>query len=305
MDHADNDHLNVLEIISAADDAPVLEELLASLELSASSYLNRETGLATTYIFADDPDAAQELLARLQSWQSVWQPLLSAPLLKLSCRILKTEDWSESWKKHFHTFKASPRLVVKPSWEQYFPAPGEKILNLDPGMCFGTGSHGTTRACLKFLDSIQAERGDGLSFLDVGCGSGILSIAALILDYAPVYAFDCDPQAVEIAQENLQRAGLEVEELQVAEVQKYVLPQPCRVVAANILADVLLENAAILKGFLAPHPEGSFLLLSGILTEQYGAIEERFSALGLQELTRITLDEWTSGCYLLRQTAIS
>ena len=292
--------LPVVEIISAADDAAILEELITAEELSSSAYLSRETGLATTYIFVPGGRQAKALLTRLQALQPQWQPLLSAPLRSISCRSLQEEDWSESWKKHFHTFKASPRLVVKPSWEQYNPLAGEKVLTLDPGMCFGTGYHGTTRACLKFLDDIEAEQGGGLSFLDAGCGSGILSMGAGILGYAPVYAFDYDPQAVETTRENLSKAGLKAVSVQVAEIKDFTPPQPCRVVAANILASVLLENAERIMRFLAPHADGSFLLLSGILSEQYCTVRERFAALGAQELTRITLDEWTSGCYRFR-----
>ena len=293
-------NLSVLELISVAADAAILEELLLSAEFPSSVYINRETGLATTYIFAQDARAAKALLPRLRALQAEWLPLLSSPLCSITCRSLKEEDWSESWKKHFHTFKASTRLVVKPSWEEYIPLDGEKVLALDPGMCFGTGYHGTTRACLKFLDVIQSEQGGELSFLDAGCGSGILSMGARILGYAPVYAFDYDPQAVATSKENLTKAGISGVSLQVADVKDYKPPRPCRVVAANILASVLMENAECILDFLEKGPQGSFLLLSGILSEQYCAVRERFAALGAQELTRITLDEWSSGCYLVK-----
>ncbi len=292
-------NLSVLEIISVAADAAILEELLLSAELAASVYIDLETGLASIYVFAQDARAAKALLPRLQALQVEWSPLLSSPLRSITYRSLKEEDWSESWKKHFHTFKASPRLVVKPSWEEYTPRGGERVLALDPGMCFGTGYHGTTRACLKFLDTIQAEQGGSLSFLDAGCGSGILSMGAKILGYSPVYAFDYDSDAVATSEENLSKAGISGVSLQIAEVKDYTPPQPCRVVAANILASVLLENAEHILSFLERGPQDSFLLLSGILSEQYCAVRERFAALGARELTRITLDEWSSGCYLV------
>jgi ribosomal protein L11 methyltransferase len=218
-------------------------------------------------------------------------------LNSLESRTMRQEDWTESWKKHFHTFRASERIVVKPSWESAEKAPGDIILELDPGMCFGTGYHGTTKACLQFLDQLQKEVGSEASFLDAGCGSGILSIAARLLGYLPVFAFDNDQQAVLTAQENLLKAGFSEVVPTMAELEEYLPPKPCRVVAANILATVLIQHAEQILKFMATDGKPTFLILSGILNQQYADVKRRFENLGCKEINTITIEEWSSGCF--------
>ena len=291
------DLLHLVEIVSVLADAPILEELLAAADLPSSSYSNFETGLASTCVLAENAAEAQVFLQQIESLLPEWAGLLSAPLQSLECRDMRQEDWSESWKKHFHTFRASERLLVKPSWEDAEAQPGDIILELDPGMCFGTGYHGTTKACLQFLDQLQQEIGPGASFLDAGCGSGILSIAARLLGYNPVFAFDHDPQAVDTAQENLNKAGfLEVQPV-LADVKDYLPPQPCRLLAANILATVLMRHAEQILACLVKDDKPAFLILSGILNEQYAEVKECFSKLGCKEIKKLAIQEWSSGCF--------
>lgn len=293
----ENEVLHLVEIVSNRADAALLEELLAIADFSSSSYSNFETGLASTYVLAQNADEAVVFRDQIRALLPSWSELLSSPLRSIECTTMRQEDWSESWKKHFHTFRASERLVVKPSWEKADVLPGDIILELDPGMCFGTGYHGTTRACLQFLDFLQTKIGAGASFLDAGCGSGILSIAAKLLGYNPVVAFDHDPQAVETTRENLARAGFPDVTLAVADVKDYIPPQRCRVVAANILAVVLLQHAEQILCYLAVDAGPAFLILSGILNEQYAEVRQRFVALGCEEMDTRTLEEWTSGCF--------
>ena len=289
--------LHLVEIVSAAADAAILEELLLAAGFSPSAYTNLESRLASTYVIAENADEAADILLRIKVQLPDWEGLLNQPLRGVEQRTMRQEDWSESWKKHFHTFRASERLMVKPSWEEYHAQPGDLVLKLDPGMCFGTGYHGTTKACLQFLDQLQKQIGSDASFLDAGCGSGILSIGARLLGYNPVFAFDYDPQAVETARENLTRAGFSEVTLAVADVKDYIPPQPCRVVVANILAAVLLENAVNILRFLDLSAEPAFLILSGILNEQYEEIRQHFTALGAEQMATRTLEEWTSGCF--------
>ena len=293
----ENEVLHLVEIVSNRDDAALLEELLAAADFPSSSYSNFETGLASIYVIAQNAAEAAEFREQICAMLPDWSELLSSPLRSIESRTMRQEDWSESWKKHFHTFRASERLVVKPSWEKADVQPGDIILELDPGMCFGTGYHGTTRACLQFLDLLQKQIGTGASFLDAGCGSGILSIAARLLGYQPVFAFDHDPQAVETSRENLSRAGFTDVTLAVADVKDYLPPQRCRVVAANILAVVLLQHAEQILSFTAADSGAAFLILSGILNEQYAEVRQRFIALGCEEMETRTLEEWTSGCF--------
>lgn len=283
--------IQVVEIISNLADVVVLEEALTGYGYSASSYSNKETGIGTTYVLASDKAEAEKWRDEIQTALVDWADCLSAPVTVQTDELLE-EDWSQSWKKNFHVFRASRRLVVKPSWEDYTPAEGDLVLALDPGMCFGTGYHGTTKACLQFLDELSDSLG-AVSFLDAGCGSGILSMGARLLGYSPVHAFDNDPQCIGTALENLALCGIHDVEVEEADLASFG-GEKAKVVAANILAVVLMEHAERVVSYVA---RPGYLILSGILTEQYAGIYERYTALGLKEIGRKTINEWTSGCY--------
>ena len=280
----------VIEV--ANRDVEVLEEALGALELTPASYTDLETGVTTTYLVTEGRREAEALAARLTSYLTEWASLLaSSPAIAV--KSIRQEDWSQSWKANFHTFRASERLVVKPSWEDYDAAPGELVLPIDPGMCFGTGYHGTTRACLTYLDKLQAAHGR-LSFIDAGTGSGILAIGARLLGYSPVYAFDNDPQCIPTALENLERAGFTDVDVACAPLGTYRPPEPADVVAANILAIVLMKQTDDVIALARP---GGFLILSGILIEQYDALRQAFLDRGCRELEQTTRDEWRSGLF--------
>jgi len=185
--------------------------------------------------------------------------------------------------------------VIKPSWEEYTATPGDCVIEIDPGMSFGTGQHATTKGCLRFLDNL-AQTDNNLSFLDLGCGSGILSIAAAKLGYGPVLAMDYDPDAVRISNENFEinNVSKQVDAL-TADVSTWEAPQQFSVVAANILAPVLIANAGRIASAVAP--TDGILILSGILTEQYAAVSDCYKALGFTEVSQATEAEWTSGYF--------
>jgi ribosomal protein L11 methyltransferase len=183
------------------------------------------------------------------------------------------EDWGEGWKKDFRPIDVG-RVRVRPSWIDE-PTPAGKVeVVLDPGMAFGTGSHGTTSLCLAALSDVLAER-PGASVLDVGTGSGLLAIAARKLGAGRVAANDNDPVAVDVARENAARNGATVE-LTALPVER--IPGTFDVVVANILANVLVELAPALCAKVAP---GGVLLLSGILTPQEDEVRRAQLAEGL------------------------
>jgi len=204
------------------------------------------------------------------------------------------EEWADNWKRFFKTERVSERIVVKPTWES-FAAEGETVvIELDPGMSFGTGRHGTTQACLQLIDLWQRRQLAG-AMLDIGCGSGILAIAAARLGFAPVEAFDYDPDSVRIAKENLalNRIGSGVR-FWVDDVKTFVPAHSYALVAANLLAGLLLENADRIAACVAP---GGGLVLSGILTSQYADVRTRFEGLGFRQLDARAIAEWTTGCF--------
>ena len=167
-----------------------------------TSYRDVEETSATMQIFLPDPaDAPRAAEALVAAGRIVGLEL--APVTG----TIPDEDWKFSYRKHFKVEVISPRLVVRPPWESVAPAPGQKVLTLDPGIAFGTGQHPTTRACLDAIDALAAEDA-GRTFLDVGCGSGILAIAAALEGFCEVRGFDNDPDAVRNANENAAANGL-------------------------------------------------------------------------------------------------
>lgn len=182
------------------------------------------------------------------------------------------DDWREAYKRYFKVSRVGQRLVVRPSWEPYEPAADDVVLTVDPGMAFGTGTHESTRLLLGVLDGLVH---GGERVLDVGCGTGILAIAALRLGAAHADCIDVDPDAVAVTLENAEhngvRPGVAASTTPVEEVEgSYPL------VLANIQADVLIPLCEALVARVAP---GGHLLLSGILTPQVDAVRAAFSAL--------------------------
>ena len=284
--------IQAVVISSANADVPVLEEALTALELTPSSYASLETGRANTFLVEEDEAAARRRAEELGPYLEEWKELFSAPV-EIEVQEMRREDWANSWKKNFHTFKASERLVVKPGWEEYEAKPGEIVLPIDPGMCFGTGYHGTTRACLHFLDKLQAEHGR-MSFIDAGTGSGILSIGASLLGYNPIQAFDNDPQCITTSLENMERAGVRNVDVSCAALGEFQPAWKADVLAANILAVVLIKYKDAVLSLVRP---GGYIILSGILASNYDEILEAFLPLGCTELERVTYEEWTSGLF--------
>lgn len=201
-------------------------------------------------------------------------------------------DWTNAWKTHFKIEKVSPRIVIRPEWESYTPQADEMVIRIDPGMSFGTGRHETTRCCLQLLDRWTADGKTG-SFLDLGCGSGILAIAAVRLGLDPVAALDYDPDAVQGASENIARNGLSLRiEPRVGDVADLHESHPYDLVAANILAPVLIAHANAIAGTVAP---GGFLILSGILTTQFPAVLAVYESCQFHLCETIAEGEWTTG----------
>ena len=269
--------------------AQPLADWLAEQEIFASTWEDREGGPSRVEIFLEDPAGADEAAASIvAAGRAVGLELVPA------VGTLKAEDWSESWKRFFSVVHVSPHLVVRPPWEDYNPAPGERVLVLDPGMSFGTGKHATTQACMGFLDEL-AQANPRRDVLDVGCGSGILSIAAAKLGFAPVRGIDNDEDAVRIAGENAAANGVEAafqtQDLAVCDLQ-------ATVVVANVLAPVLVKFAASIARCVRRVP-GNALILSGILETQYDEVRDTYVALGFREVKNILVGEWKTGLFAL------
>jgi ribosomal protein L11 methyltransferase len=214
---------------------------------------------------------------------------------EISC--LKEEDWANNWKKHFKPVRIGNRMVIKPTWEEWDGDDGDIILEIDPGMAFGTGTHATSRLCLETLERIffheppycESDAPLPADLLDVGTGSGILAIAAAKLGAGRVIAIDIDSTAVIIAQQNiaLNRVATIVSACTAPLAEVVGL---FSVVVANILAEELVRMSGELVGKMR---QGGFLVLSGILTEKEGTVLAGFAPfpLNLVETTRDA--EWS------------
>ena len=276
-----------------------------------SSYHDIEEETTRMQIFFEDPALADAAKACLGSALEIVG--VSVPI---TVGDLPDEDWKLAYRRHFKTESVGWHLLIVPEWElASIDQPNNRtIVCLDPGMAFGTGKHETTRACLEYIDELS---GKG-SFLDMGCGSGILSIAAAKLGYAPVAGFDIDEEAVAASKENAEKNGVQVDYRAFAlgkgavtldssiEAAKGIYPdlalqgkandpsarpfEPADLVVANILGPLLIAFADEIVGYVKKD-----LVISGILTELYPEVLAAFTSRGFREVSRKNLGEWSTG----------
>lgn len=203
------------------------------------------------------------------------------------------EDWSSNWKDHFKPLRIGNHLVIKPTWETFPATDDDIIMELDPGMAFGTGTHPTTMLCLSILEGIFSGRDASgrphkkpRAVLDVGTGSGILSIAAALLGAETVKAVDIDPDAVRVATENCTLNNV-THLVSVSDTPLHMVTGSFDVILANILAEELVRLAPELVRRIS---QGGFLILSGILTDKEDLVVGGFTSLDVS-LTRIAREE--------------
>lgn len=197
--------------------------------------------------------------------------------------ILKGEidaaDYENEWKKYYNPIKTK-NITIVPTWIEYNPGKDEKIMRLDPGMAFGTGSHATTRMCLELMSV------EGKDVIDVGCGSGILGIAAKICGAKSVYMCDIDAQAVEFATKNAELNNV------VATIEKADLlegEQQADFIFANITADILMHFSKSIGKHLR---ENGTIVLSGIIDTRLDEVIQCYESAGYQIVERMAIDDW-------------
>ncbi|XEC96799.1 50S ribosomal protein L11 methyltransferase [Paenibacillus tarimensis] len=220
----------------------------------------------------------------------------------ITASMVDEEDWAEAWKQYFKPLRVSATLTIKPTWEDYTPVPGERIIELDPGMAFGTGTHPTTALCLRTLEEVIA---GGEEVIDVGTGSGILAIGACRLGASKVLALDLDPVAVSSAKENTRLNGLE-DQIQVhlsdllgvlrtgsEESGKKLLnvTVPADLVVANILAEVIL---LFIDDVYEALKSGGIYIASGIYKDKEAVVEKGMMEAGFSIARRSREDNWVA-----------
>ncbi len=289
-----------------------------------SSYHDIESDRTEMRVYMEDPSLAPDAARRLKDALAV-----VGVDVEVETSEVPDEDWKLSYRRHFKTEKIARRLVTVPTWEaEEFRASTDPDLRaripvfLDPGLAFGTGKHETTRACLEYIDELlqppATNHQPPPTFLDMGCGSGILSIAAAKLGYSKVSGFDIDEDAVQASKENAELNGVVVDFRLFAlgkgavtlddtiEASKGLYPDlalqgrasgdadspfsPADVVVANILGPLLIAFADEIASYAKKN-----LIVSGILTELYPEVLSAYTARGFSEVSRKTIGEWTTG----------
>ena len=228
----------------------------------------------------------QSLTAAFDALREQDEKRLLGPLA-LSTDSVKDQDWSEVWKQYYKPFRAGKHLVIKPTWEEWDAQEGDLIIELDPGMAFGTGTHETTAMCISLIEKYYA----GGKLLDVGTGSGILAIAAARLGAKDVVAVDIDPDAVRVAKENVEHNGLS-DSIFVREGDLLQgLNEVFDFAAANILAPVICMLAGPLKNHLK---KNGLFICSGIINEAESDVLDALNAGGYTVLEVIHKGDWTA-----------
>lgn len=196
--------------------------------------------------------------------------------LDVASKIEDDELWKDNWKEFFKPAKISKKFVVKPTWEEYEKKEGELVLEIDPGMAFGTGTHETTSLCVKFMEDYMKPSD---KVLDVGCGSGILAIAGAMLGSKQVLGVEIDPVAVDIANENIKLNHVEDSaKAQFGDLTKGI-DFKANIVVANLMADLVMMLSADVAKHLLP---GGYYISSGILVEKEELVADTIRSCGFE-----------------------
>lgn len=261
------------------------------------------TGFRITF-FVSDNASGMEQLAGIKNNLAVMKEKekeFHLGTLELHMRNIKEEDWANNWKKYFKPFAIGEKLVIKPSWEEWDNPEQKTVLEIDPGHIFGTGTHETTQLCIEAIET-YLKKGDKV--LDIGCGSGILSLASLLLGAETADAVDIDPNAVEIAYENASMNHIEKERFQVQagniledeKLHQQYQNQNYDIVEANIVADIIIALSSMVPQYLK---KNGIFIASGIITERLADVYAGLKENGFEILETKKKKDWAAvvSCY--------
>lgn len=214
---------------------------------------------------------------------------LDVGITKIQTSEVDEEDWATAWKQYYHPVKISSRFTIVPTWEDYTPVESDElIVELDPGMAFGTGTHPTTVMCMQALEK-YIQRGD--TVVDVGTGSGVLSIGAAMLGAGSVHALDLDPVAVESAKENISLNQVDsIVTVTHGNLLESIHGTP-NVIVANILADIIMSFSADAAALL---PTDGLFIVSGIIEEKRDEVKADLLAKGFEIIEAVLMEDWVA-----------
>ena len=267
------------------NDLPDIDHPLHDWELMDQSVIDafpEETEVKAWFPEAQMRAVTEELRSRFDALRASG---LNTGTLAVRTALAKEEEWNETWKKYYKPFRAGKKIVIKPTWETWSGNADDLIVEIDPGMAFGTGTHETTALCVEMTEDYY-HRG---KMLDIGTGSGILAICAARLGAGQITAVDIDPDAVRVAEENVRQNGLEgcitVKQGDLLEG----LSERFDFAVANILAPIIIRLCPALFRHLMP---GAVFICSGILIEQKEEVQNALSACGYRMLDFRSRGEW-------------
>ena len=234
-----------------------------------------------TFYLEDTPENKELAMNAVKAVAEVF------PEANIKVAMEDDSEWKDRWKEFFKPKKVGKQIVVKPTWYDYEKQEGDLVIEIDPGMAFGTGTHETTRLCLETLDKIIK---DGDTVLDIGCGSGILAIASMLLGATEGFGVDIDELAVKTAKENGKMNGLDEPELKFVcgDLADKVTKQ-YDVVVANIVADIIILFSTQVRAFMKP---GAKFIASGIIDTRADEVVTALQSAGLKLVERIEQGGW-------------
>lgn len=252
-------------------------------DLIDESILNADKTVASVSVYLPAEKSVPECIAFLKE-RFATVGLADA---KIETVGVNEEDWANSWKAYYKPIKIGEKLVIVPAWEKYTPAEGELIVRMDPGMAFGTGTHETTRLVIRLLESYTKP---GCRMLDVGTGSGILAICTSKLGAGECRAYDIDPMAVRVANENIKDSGLPNITCEVSDLLRQVdRSRPYDLICANIVADIIIRMTPDVGALMH---EKTVLLASGIITERSEDVISCFEQNGFRIVEKLEDNGW-------------
>lgn len=251
-------------------------------ELIDESMKNADRTVGAVSVYIPDERSPAECVAFIKE-------RLTGIEYEITLSGMKEEDWANSWKQYYKPVRIGKRLIVVPSWEKFEPEESDIVLRMDPGMAFGTGTHETTRLCSALMEDYM-KAGDRV--LDIGTGSGILAIAASKLGASKVYAYDIDPVAIRVAEENCLENGCENIECGISDLLRQVnADEKYDFVSANIVADILVRLAPDIARYIK---EGGLIAVSGIIDPQEERVLNALIKGGLTHIKTVKENDWNA-----------
>ena len=252
-------------------------------DLIDESILNADKTIASVSVYIPEERSTTDALAFIR--ERLTEACLDG---KLEVVGVNEEDWATSWKAFYHTTRIGKRMVIVPMWEEYEPQDDDVIIKMDPGMAFGTGTHETTKLVIELLERYTTP---GCRMLDVGCGSGILAICASKLGASICRAYDIDPVAVRVTNENIEASGQTNITCKQSDLLRQVDISDGKydLITANIVSDIIIRMAPDVSTYMN---DGATLLASGIITERAEEVTNALTAAGLKVIDRLDDNGW-------------